>query len=186
MTGSTYLYMNVSFFTCLEFPLSWFLLLSLNTRSCAHTHINHKTQIHYRLLYLISLTIKKKTYTKQKIVTVRAVCPLQISGQCNVIFIDFFSWTNIGSSEKGTKLWLVVLQSNWRAHTEPKHTHTHTRTSTWQFFLFLPVVGTFFLSGMLDVGGDTGVSSLPPLLCGHKDIYWTNQCFHKHWAITDC
>lgn len=43
VTGRTHLYINVSCFTCLEFPLSWFLLLSLNTRSCAHTHtIKHR------------------------------------------------------------------------------------------------------------------------------------------------
>lgn len=132
---------------------------------CPHRH--HKTQIQHRLLYLTSRTFKK-TYTKLKIVTVRAVCPVQIPGPCYAIFIDLFSWTNIGSSEKGTELWLLVLQSTWKAHTDATHTHT----SSWQLFLFLRVVfGTFFLSGMLDVRDDTGVSSLSPLICRHINIF---------------
>lgn len=161
--------MNVSCFTCVEFPLSWFLLLSLNTRSCGHIHtIKHRSNLS---------EIWKNTQA-------HAVCPVQIPGQHYVIFIDLVSWTNIGSSEKETKLWCLVLQSNWKAHTEPTRTHT----SSWQFFLFLPVIfWTFFPSGMLDMGGETGVSSLPPLLCGQKknlmDKSMFPQALINNWLV---
>lgn len=132
---------------------------------CAHPH--HKTQIQNRLLYLTSLTFKNHLNI-HKAKDGHSSCPGQIPGQCYVIFIDLFSWT-LAAVRKGLNSeCLLYSQIERRTH----RIYTHTRTSSSASFLLLLVVfRMFFPSGMLDIGGDTEVSPLPPLLCGHKKIF---------------